>query len=200
MFWNQGRWTIWFIMSSWALKFSDDDYLDTLCFGVFHIKKNMYIFAFLVYLHLSVQFSRSFMYESLWPHGLQHARLLCPSPTPGACSDSCPLSRWCHPTISSSVVPSPPTFNLSQHQGLPLSQFFTSGGQSIGVSPSASVLPINIQDWFPLGWTGSPCCPRDSQESFPTPQLKSINSSALSFLYSPALTSIHDYWKNHGFD
>ena len=118
MFWNQVRWTIWFIMSSWALKFSDDDYLDTLCFGVFHIKKYIYIFAFLVYLHLSVQFSRSFMYESLWPHGLQHARLLCPSPTPGACSDSCPLSRWCHPTISSSVVPSPPTFNRSQHQGL----------------------------------------------------------------------------------
>ena len=77
-----------------------------------------------------------------------------------------------------------------------MSQFFASGGQSIGVSASASVLPINIQDWFPLGWTvGSPCSPRDSQESSPTPQFKSINSSVLSFLYSPTLTSIHDFWK-----
>ena len=139
------------------------------------------------------------MSNSLWPHGLL-SRLPCPSPTPGTFSNSCPSSQWCHSTISSFVVPSPPTFNLSQHQGLPLSQFFTSGGQCIGVSPSASVLPINIQDWFPLGWTGSPCSPRDSQESFPTPQLKSINSSALSFLYSLTFTSIHDYWKNHSFD
>ena len=82
-----------------------------------------------------------------------------------------------------------------------MSQFFTSGGQSIGVSASASVLPMTIQDWFPLGWTGgSPCSPRDSQESSPTPQFKSINSSALSFLYSPTLTSIHHYWKNHSLD
>ena len=74
-------------------------------------------------------------------------------------------------------------------------------GQSIGVSASTSVLLMNIQDWFPLGWTGwTPCSPRDSQESSPTPQFKSINSSALSFLYSPALTSIHDYWKNHSLD
>ena len=82
-----------------------------------------------------------------------------------------------------------------------MSQFFASGGQSIGVSASASVLPMNIQNWFPLGWTGwSPCSPRDSQESSPTPQFKSINSSALSFLYSPTLISIHDYWKDHSFD
>jgi len=88
-------------------------------------------------------------------HGLQHTRLPCPSPTPGACSDSSPLSRWCHWTISSSVIPSPPAFNLSQHQGLfQWVSFFASGGQSIGVSASASVLPMNIQDWFPLGWTG----------------------------------------------
>ena len=82
--------------------------------------------------------------------------------------------------------PSPPAFNLSQHQGLSqLSQFFTSGGQSTGVSASASVLPMNIQGWFPLGLIGwSPCCPSDSQESSPTPQFKSISSSALSFLYS----------------
>ena len=90
--------------------------------------------------------------------------------------------------------PSPPAFNLSQHQGLfQWSQFFASDGQSIGVSASAPVLPMNIQDW-------SPCSPRDPQESSPTPQFKSISSSVLSCLYSPTLTSIHDYWKNHSFD
>jgi len=81
-------------------------------------------------------------------------------------------------------------------------QLFASGGQSIRVSVSASVLPVNIQGWFPLELTGvwSPCCPRDSQESSPTPQFKSINSSALSLLYGPTLTSLHDYWKNQSFD
>ena len=101
----------------------------------------------------SIQFSHSVVSNSLWPHGLQHARLPCLSSTPGACSDSCLLSWWCHPTISSSVVPSPPAFNLPASGSFPMSQFFTSGGQSIGVSASASVLPVNIQDWFPLGLT-----------------------------------------------
>ena len=77
-----------------------------------------------------------------------------PVPTYGAHSNSCPLSQWCHPTISSSVSPSPPAFNLSQHQSFQMSQFFTSSGQSIGVSASALVLPMNIQDWFLSGWTG----------------------------------------------
>ena len=103
----------------------------------------------------SVQFSHSVASNSLQPHGLQHARPSCPSPTPGVYSNSCPLSRWCHPTISSSVVPfssCPQSFpTLGSFQ---MSQFFASGGQSIGVSASASVLPMNIQDWFPLGWTG----------------------------------------------
>ena len=97
-----------------------------------------------------------------------------------------------HPLSS----PSPPAFNLSQHQGL---FQWVSGGQSIGISASASVFPINIQDRFILRLVGS-CSPRDSQESSPTPHFKSINSSALSFLYNPTLTSIHDYWKNHSFD
>ena len=95
------------------------------------------------------------MSDSLWLHGLQYARLPYPSLVPGVCLDSCPLSWWCHPTISSSVVP------FSSHlQSFPasgsfqMSQFFTSGGQRIGVSASASVLPVNIQDWFSLGWTG----------------------------------------------
>ena len=103
----------------------------------------------------SVQFSHSVVSNSLWPHGLQHARLPCPSPTPGACSNSCPLNRWCHPTISSSVNPfSSHLQSCPASESFPMSQFFTPGGQSTGVSASASVLPMNIQDWFPLGWTG----------------------------------------------
>ena len=103
----------------------------------------------------SVKFSHSVMSDYLRPHGLQHATLPCPSPTPWACSNSCPSSQWCHPAISSSVIPffsCLQTFPASQ--SFLMSQFFTSGGQSIGVSASASVLPMNIQDWFPLGWTG----------------------------------------------
>ena len=95
------------------------------------------------------------MFDSLWPHKLQHARLPCPSTTPGACSNSCALSRWCHPTISSSVIPFSSHLQSFPASGsFPVSHFFPSGGQSIGVSASASVPPMNIQDWFPLGWTG----------------------------------------------
>ena len=151
---------------------------------------------------LSVQFSLSLVSDSLRPHKLQHARPPCPSPAPGVHSNACPSSRWCHPAIPSSVVPSsscPQSFPASG--SFQMSQLFTSGGQSIWVSASASVLPMNIQDWFPLGRTGwSPCSPRDSQESSPTPQFKSINSLVLSLLYSPTLTSIHDHWKTHSFD
>ena len=88
-------------------------------------------------------------------HGLQHTRPPCPSPTPRACPNSCPLSQWCHPTISSSVIPFSSCLQSFPASGsFQMSQFFISGGQSIGVSASASVLPVNIQDWFPLGWTG----------------------------------------------
>ena len=113
------------------------------------------LLTFLVPSFYSVQFSHSIMSNSLWPHGLQHTRLPCPSPTPGACSNSRPLSRWCHPTISSFVV----RFS-SRLQSFPasgsfqMSQCFTLGGQSILVSASVSVLPVTIQDWSPLGWTG----------------------------------------------
>ena len=103
----------------------------------------------------SVQFSRSVMSDSLQPRGVQHARHPCPSPILRACSNSCPLSQWCHPTISSSVIPF--SFNLqsfSASEYFPMSQFFTSGGQNNGVSASGSVLPKNIQYWFPLGLTG----------------------------------------------
>ena len=103
----------------------------------------------------SAQFSCSVMSDSLQPQRLQHARLPCPSPTSGACSNSCPLSRWCQPTISSSVIPfSSRLQSFLASESFPLSQFFASGGQSIRVSASASVLPMTIQDWSPLGWTG----------------------------------------------
>ena len=92
---------------------------------------------------------------TLRPHGLQHARPPCPSPTPGVYSNSCPLSRWCHPAISSSVLPfSSCPQSLPASGSFPISQLFASGGQSTGVSASASVLPMNTQDWSPLGWTG----------------------------------------------
>ena len=144
--------------------------------------------------------SRVWLFVTPWR--LQHARPPCPSPTPRADSNSCPLNLWYHPTISSSVIP------FSSHlQSFPaswsflVSQFHASGGQSIGVSASASVLPKNIQDWFPLGWAGwislqSKRFPR----VFSTPQFKCINSLAISFLYSPSLPSIHDQWKNHSHD
>ena len=102
-----------------------------------------------------VQFSRSVVSDSLWPHEPQHARPPCPSPTPGVYSNSRPLSRWYHPIMSSSVIPfssCPQSFPASG--SFLMSQLFSSGGQSIGVSVSASGLPMNTQDWFPLGWTG----------------------------------------------
>ena len=142
----------------------------------------------------SVQFSRSVMSDSLLHCGLQHIRHPCPSPTPGAYSNSCPLSQWCHPTISSSVVPFSSCLQSFPASGsFQMSQFLSSGGQIIGVSASASVLPVNIQDWFPLGWTGYISLQSKGLESSPTPQFKSINSSALSFLCSPTLTSLQAY-------
>jgi len=133
----------------------------------------------------SVQFSCSVVSDSLRPHELQHARPPYPSPTPEVHPNSCQLSWWCHPTISSSVVPfssCPQSFPASG--SFQMSQLFASGGQSIGVSASTSVLPMNIQDWFFLGWTGWISLQSKGQESSPTPQFKSINSLALSFLYS----------------
>ena len=160
------------------------------------------LFVLLFYLHffiISACFSHSVMSNSLRPHGLQHARLPCPSLSPRACSDSCPLSWWCHPTISSS---SSPASNLSQHQGL--FKWVSSSHQV------AKGLELQLQHWsfqwisrvgFLYDWlVWFPFCSRDSQETSPVPQFKSINSLALSFLYGPTLTSIHDYWKIHSFD
>ena len=117
------------------------------------LKKLLTNSVILKYMSASVQFSCRVVSDSLWPDGLQHTRLPCPSSTPRVDSNSCPLSQWCHPTISSSVVTftsCPQSFLASE--SFQLSQFFTSGGQSIGVPASTSVLPMNIQDWFHLGW------------------------------------------------
>ena len=137
----------------------------------------------------------------LWLHGLQHAGLPCPSPSPGACSNSCPLSQWWHPTISSSVVPFASCLQRFSASGFFLmSRLFTSGGRSIGVSASTSVLPMNIEDWFPLGLT---CL-----ISLQSKGLSRVFSSTTgrrhqffgSLFYCPTLTSIHDYWKKRSFD
>ena len=148
-----------------------------------------------------VKFSHSIVSNSLWPHGLQHARPPCPSPSPRAFSNSCPSSRWCHPTISSSVIPYSSHLQSFPASGsFPMSQLFTTGGQSIGVSASASVLPMNIQDWFPLGYTG--LISLQSKElsrvfSNTTAQKHQFFGTQLS-LWSNS--HIHDYWKNQRFD
>ena len=148
-------------------------------------------------------FNRAVVSNFLQLHGLQHTRLPCPSASPRICSNSCPFSQWCHQTISSSVIPFPSFLqSCPASVSFPISQYFTSGGQSIGVSASASVLPRNIQCWFPLGLTDLIflLSPRDSQESPPAWQLEGISSSVLTLFHCPAITSIHDYWKNHSFD
>ena len=140
-----------------------------------------------------VQFSCSVVSDSLRPHESQNARPPCPS-TPRVHSNSGPSSRWCHPAISSSVIPfSSCPQPLPASESFPMSQLFAWDGQSTGVSVLASFLPR--ADLLQNGLVGSPCSPRDSQESSPTPQFKSINSLVLSFLHSSTLTSIHDHWK-----
>ena len=147
------------------------------------------------------------MSDSVWPHGLQHARPPCPSPTPGVYPNSCPSGQWCHPTFSSSVIPFSSSLQSFPASGsFSMSQFFASGGQSIGVSASASVLPMNTQDWSPLGWT--------SWISLQSKGLSRVFSNTavqkhqlFTQLYGPTLTSIHvstgktiAFWKNHSFD
>ena len=152
---------------------------------------------------LLLLFSHSVMSDSLRPHGLQHTRAPCPWPFLGIFSNSCPLSRWCHSTISSSVIPfSSCLLSFWVPGSFPVSWFFTSADQSIGASASASasILPRKIQCWFPLRLSGLISCPRDSQESSQTSLFKTIKSLVLSLLYGPNLTFIHDCWKNHSFD
>ena len=150
----------------------------------------------------SVQFSCSVVSNSLWPHELQHTKPPCPSPTPGVYSNLRPSSWWCHPAISSSVVPfSSCPQSLPASGSFPMSQLFTLGGQSIGVSASASVLPKNAQDWSPLGWTGwISLQSKGLSRVFSNTTVQKHHFLVLSFLHSPTLTSIHDHWKKHSLD
>ena len=143
--------------------------------------------------------SRVWLFATPWIAARQASLSITNSPIH---SNSHPLSQWCHPAISSSVVSfSSCPQSLPASESFPMSQLFTWGGQSIGVSALASFLPKKTRaDLLQNGLVGSPCSPRDSQESSPTPQFKSINSLALRFLYSPTLILIHDYWKNHSLD
>ena len=131
-------------------------------------------------------------------HGLQHARLPCPSLSPGVCSYSCPLRQWCYPTISSSAIPfssCPQSFPGSGF--FPVSQFFTSGGQNIEASASVSVLPMSIQGWFPLGLTGLILQSEGLSGVLSNPTVQKHQFSILTLLHRPTLTFVHDYWKNH---
>ena len=150
----------------------------------------------------SVQFNCSVMSDSLQPHGLQHARLPCPSPTPKACQNSCPLNWWCHPTISSSVVPFSSHLQSFPASGsFPVSHFFASGGQNIGsfsfsISPSdeySGLISFRI-DWLDL------LAVQGTLKSLLQHHNSNINSLMLSLYYGPNFTSIHDYWKSHSFD
>ena len=149
----------------------------------------------------SVWFSHSVMSDSSQPYGLQHARLPCPSPTPWAYSNSCPLSQWCHSTSSASVIPSSCLQSFLVSGSFLMSQFFAQSGQSIGASALSSVLPTNIQDWFPLGLAGliSLLSKVLSRVFSNTVQNHQFFGAQLS-VYGPPLTFIHDYWKNHSFD
>ena len=139
---------------------------------------------------------------TLRPHESQHTRPPCPSPTPRVHSDSRPSSQWCHPAISSSVVPfSSCPQSLPESESFPMNQLFVWGGQSTGVSALASFLPKKSQGWSPSEWTGwISLQSKGLSRVFSNTTVQDINSSALSFLYSPTLTSIHDHWKNHSLD
>ena len=173
--WSDGDWMPWSLFSEcWALS------------QLFYSPVSLLIMIFEILIQImlnltksNVQFSHSVVSNSLWPHGLQHTRLPCPSATPGACSNSCPSSQWCHPTISSSVVPFSSHFqSLPASGSFPLRQFFASGDQSIGVSASTSVLPKNIQGWFPFRWTGWIC----------------LQSKGLSRVFSNTITQKHQFF------
>ena len=152
-------------------------------------------------LPLSAHFSHSVLSDSLRPHEPQHARLPCPSPTPRVHPNPCPLSQWCHPTISSSVVPfssCPQSFPASG--SFPMTQFFASGGQTTGVSVSTSVLPMNTQDWSPLGWTGWISLQSKGLSRVFNTTVQKHQFFGAQLLHRPTLSSIHDHRKNHSLD
>ena len=155
--------------------------------------------------YTSVEFSSSVMSDScssLQSHEPQHTRPSCPSPTPSVYSNSCPLSQWCHPGISSSVFPfSSCPQSLPASGSFPVSQLFSSGGQSTGVSALASVLPVNIQDWSPLGWTGwISLQSKGLSRVFSNITVQKHQFFSIQLSSHPILTSIHDDWKTHSLD
>ena len=170
-----------------------------ICPILIYIQKSSIYYTIIKY---SVQFSRSVVSDSLWPHESQHARPPCPSPTPGVHSDLRPSSQWCHTAISSSVVPfSSCPQSLPASESFPMSQHFAWGGQSTGVSALASFLPKKSQGWSPSEWTGwISLQSKGLSRVFSNTIVQSINSLALSLLHTPTLTSIHDHRKNHSLD
>ena len=177
-----------------------------VCLWLIHVdawqKPIRYCKAIILWWKILLLFSHSVMSNSLWPHGLQHARLPCPSPFPGVCSNSCPLNQWCHPTISSSVIPFSSCLQSFPASGsFPMSQLFAPGGQRIGVSASASVLPMNISDWFSLGWTDCiTLLSKGLSRVFSSTTVRKHQFFGSQPFHCLALTSKHDYWKNHSFD
>ena len=172
----------------WNISFMSSTFSPSIAVvSLFNFNSNGYISL--------IQFSHSVVSSCLQPHEPQHTRLPCPSPTPGVYPNSCPLSQWCHPTISSSVVPfSSCSQSFPASRSFQRSQHSTSGGQSIGVSASTSVLPMNTQDWSPLGWTGWISLQSKGFSRVFNTTVQKHQFSALSFLHSPTLTSIHDHW------
>ena len=179
------RWAVWDMQADPG---SCILFLRHLSIDLLTIHSPRYLLSFRQNFHAAIGFlfSCSVVSNSLRPHGLQHTRFSYPSLSPRVCSNSCSLSWWCHPTISSSVVCfSSCLQSFWASRSFPVSQLFISGGQSIGASALASVLPMNIQGWYPLVLTVLICLLRDSQESSPAPQFESITSLALSlFLWS----------------
>ena len=197
--------SLWVSCGSFIQSVSDFGSFGFPSFSVLILLISFFIFIIFYFCLSLVQLlSRVLLFATSWTTARQTTLPIINSWSP---PKPCPLNQWCHPTISSSVVPfssCPQPFPESG--SFQMSHLFDThqsikGGQSIGVSASTSVLPMNTQDWSPLGWTGwISCSPRDSQESSPAPQFKSINSLALSFLHSPTLLSIHDHWKNYSLD
>ena len=186
-----GKWTLWIFPGRLAFKprsaLAMHDFGQAISFTV---------------LFTLVQFSHSVVSDSLWHHGLQHAKLPCPSPTPGACSNSCASSRWCHPTISSSAISFSSCLQSFPASGsFPMSQLFTWDGQSIGASASASVLLMNVQDWFPLGWIGwISLQSKGFARVFSNTAVQKHQFFGAQLFRGPTLTSLYGCWKSHSFD
>ena len=181
------------------------DFLTTIKLRAASMKDNWsgrYVKYFILLISSVSQFRSSVMSDYLWPHESQHTRPPRPSPTPGVYSNSCPSSQWCHPAISSSVVPfSSCSQSLPASGSFPTSQLFAWGGQNIELSASASVLPVNTQDLFPSGWTGRLTLQsKGLSRVFSNTTVQKHQFLAFSFLHSTTLTSIHDHWKNHSLD